>query len=99
MTINQTNPAGANPFSGLVEAARDILGFIAKLALAGLLVVVAGILAVLTAFAGLAIAGIALLMRFIGRAPVRRPRARTKWDEPGQVTLEARQTQHGWTVE
>lgn len=99
MTLNQTNPAGANPFGAFADTLRDMLAFVAKVALAGLLIVAAGILAVLTAFAGLAIAGIALLMRFIGRAPSRKRPAQTDWSDPHNVTLEAHRTQHGWTVE
>ena len=74
---------------------RAGLSFVAKLAIAGLLILAAGILAVATAVVGLVIAGIALLLRFVGRTGPRR----TKWREGNTVTLEAHRTAHGWRVE
>lgn len=101
MTANQTRTLGPSGFDGLFASLRNGLVFIAKLGVAGLLIVAAGILAVATAVVGLVIAGIALLLRFIGRrqAPVSvRTRPQENTDATG-MTLEARRTHHGWTVE
>ncbi|MCI4643248.1 MAG: hypothetical protein MRY64_00515 [Hyphomonadaceae bacterium] len=95
MTLNETKqPAGTLPDMILLNL-RAGLSFMAKVAIATLLILAAGILAVATAIVGLVIAGIALLLRFVGRGGPRR----TGWRENGTVTLEAHRTAHGWRVE
>ena len=64
--------------------------------LAGAARAAAGLFAVMTAIAGLILAGAALVMRFSGRRPTPAPRAPSE-DEP--LTLDARRTPRGWTVE
>lgn len=101
MTANQTRAMGGPNFEGLMTSLRNGLVFVAKLGVAGLLIIAAGILAVATAIVGLVIAGIALLLRFIGRRQgpvILTPRGGESADKNG-VTLEARRTHHGWTVE
>ena len=102
MTANPTRSLGPSGFDGLFASLRNGLVFIAKLCVAGLLILAAGILAVATAVVGLVIAGIALLLRFIGRrqAPVTVQTRRTNpATDTNGVTLEAKRTHHGWTVE
>lgn len=98
MTANGNAAPGADLFETLMTSLRGALSFAAKVAIAGLLVVAAGILALATAVVGLVIAGIALLLRFTGWG--RAPMARTEdWQDGDTVTLDARRTSHGWTVE
>ena len=53
-------------------------------------------LGVFGGIAGLMLAGAALVMRFAGRRPMPAPRSPSE-DEP--MTLNARRTPRGWTVE
>ena len=101
MTLNETKLPIGNLFDSLVQNFRTGLVFIAKVAIAGLLIFAAGVLAVATAVAGLVIAGIALLVGFVGRSHVssRMRQSRRDWQDGETVTLEARNTSHGWTVE
>lgn len=72
-------------------------GLLAVQFLAGLfLVCVAGLVAIITAFAGLMLAAAALLVRFM--APPRGAAIPAEARE-GTVTLNARRTPRGWTVE
>ena len=96
MTLNETKLPADGILESLMQNLRTGLSFMAKLAIATLLILAAGILAVATAIVGLVIASIALLLRFVGRAGPRRP----NWRESnGTVTLEAHRTAHGWRVE
>ncbi len=71
--------------------------FLAVQFLAGVfLVFVAGLVAIMTAFAGLMLAAAALLVRFM--APPRQAIIPADARE-GAVTLDARRTPRGWTVE
>lgn len=99
MTANGNAAPGAPLYETIISSLRGALSFVAKVAIAGLLVVAAGILAVATAVVGLVIAGIALLLRFTGwgRAPM--ARQPNQWQDGDTVTLDARRTSHGWTVE
>lgn len=76
--------------------ARQITSGIAKLTLAAMIVMAAGLVAMMTAIAGLMIAGVALVMRFT--AP-RRELQPVRVRETEGVTLNARRTPRGWTVE
>ena len=63
-----------------------------------MLVLTAGIVAVMTAIAGLMLGAAALVMRFA--AGRQGPRRTAREQGPGEpVTLEARRTPRGWTVE
>lgn len=102
MTINETRPGAANLLNTLVQKLRAGMVLVAKLGIAGLLIVAAGVLAVATAIAGLVIASIAILLRFIGRrTPLhgQTRQAERSTTETGSITLDARPTAHGWTVE
>jgi hypothetical protein len=94
MTLNETKMPASGFVDALMHNLRAGLSFMAKVAIAGLLILAAGILAVATAIVGLVIAGIALLLRFVGRTGPRRT-----WRESDTVTLEAHRTAHGWRVE
>ncbi len=80
--------------TGLLASLRAGLGFVAQLLIGALLIFVASAVAMMTAFAGLMIAGAALLLRY---AAVRQPVPVRVKDAP--VTLQARRTPRGWTVE
>lgn len=102
MTMNDTRPGTANLLETLTAKLRGGMVLVAKLGIAGLLIVAAGVLAVATAIAGLVIASIAILLRFIGRRTPLHTEARSADPErggQGSMTLEARPTAHGWTVE
>ncbi len=90
--MDQSLPPSRSP--GLLAALRAGLGFVAQLLIGALLIFVASAVAMMTAFAGLMIAGAALLLRY---AAVRQPIPVRVKDAP--VTLQARRTPRGWTVE
>lgn len=90
--MDQTLPPSRSP--GLLASLRAGLGFVAQLLIGALLIFVASAVAMMTAFAGLMIAGAALLLRY---AAVRQPIPVRVKDAP--VTLQARRTPRGWTVE
>tara|TARA_R110002124_G_scaffold161393_3_gene328665 strand:- start:931 stop:1209 length:279 start_codon:yes stop_codon:yes gene_type:complete len=89
------NASGLFPFN-LAGAARGGVALFLQVMIGMLLVAAAGLFAVMTAIAGLILAGAALVMRFSGRRPTPAPRAPSE-DEP--LTLDARRTPRGWTVE
>ena len=79
----------------------DLIAFLLALAphqrcIGLLLVLFAGLLAVMTAIAGVLLASAALFMRYAGRKGIR-PQARDTAEEP--LILDARRTPRGWTVE
>ena len=95
MTATQINP---NRFlTSLMQGLRQGLRWFAKGMVAMGLVVLAGMLAVMTAIAGLVIAAVALMIRLIG--PKARPHAYEVKEDGEGLTLEARKTPRGWTVE
>jgi hypothetical protein len=92
--MEQASPPSS--LSGLVASLKASSSFAAKVIAGAVLIFAAGLVAMLTAFAGLMLAGTALLLRYVA---VRRPQpipARVK-DQP--ITLQARRTPRGWTVE
>ncbi len=80
-------------FSG---ALRRGLALLASLVIGMMLVLTAGVVAVMTAIAGLLLAAAALVMRFVGQRPAPMGSAP---DAAETITLEARRTPRGWTVE
>lgn len=80
----------------LAGAARGGVALVLQVMIGMLLLAAAGMFAVMTAFAGLMLAGAALVMRFAGGRAVPAPRSPSE-DEP--LTLNARRTPRGWTVE
>ncbi|KDA04426.1 hypothetical protein [Hyphomonas oceanitis] len=89
------NASGLFPFT-LASAARGGMALFIQVMIGMVLLAAAGMFAVMTAFAGLILAGAALVMRFAGArsTPTMRPRT-----EGEPLTLEARRTPRGWTVE
>lgn len=95
MTATQINP---NSFlTSLMQGMRQGLRWFAKGMVAVSLVVLAGMLAVMTAIAGLVIAAVALMIRLIG--PKAHPHTIEIKEDGEGLTLEARKTPRGWTVE
>lgn len=83
------------PFS-LLASLRAGFEVLVHLMIGAVLIFVASLIAMMTAFAGLMIAAAALMLRYVAmRQPARVP-VRIK-DAP--VTLQARRTPRGWTVE
>jgi len=68
-----------------------------RLLIAMAVILAAGILAVATAMFGLVLAAIAILMRFAGRGVDLD--SRRQGQQTGSLTLDARRTPRGWTVE
>ncbi len=101
MTAQGTGLAATLRIAAFADAVRSAFGLGLKMLLGVTLVLAAGLLAVLTAIAGLLIAGLAILMRaFGGEAQIVTVRTRPAGAEPADtITLEARRTARGWTVE
>lgn len=97
MTATHTAPLGFP--ENLFALMRRIGNLFAKGALAAAIVFMAGLIAVATAAAGIALAAFALILRLSGS---KEHDAQTHYEEHadnGAVTLEARKTPRGWTVE
>ncbi len=73
--------------------------FFAKGILAIAIVIMAGLIAVATAAAGIALADFALILRMSGSKASEHQTRYEKNAENGTVTLEAKKTPRGWTVE
>ncbi len=102
MVAQQSRPrpmSFAPVMDSLVDGARAAMGFVAKVLFAAFIIVAAGALAVATAMVGLVIAGFAIVFRMIGHGATRRGRGYDRSAAEGPVTLEARRTARGWTVE
>lgn len=87
--------ASFNPSFGLLAALRAGGAFAAQLFVGLMLIFFAGLVALMTAIAGLTLAAAAIAMRFAANRPARN--AAPAGD--GAITLEARRTPRGWTVE
>lgn len=97
MTATHTAPFGFphNLFAFL----RRMGNLFMKGALGIAIIMMAGILAVATAAAGIALAAYALILRLSGSSS---ERGQTRYEEKaenGTITLEAKKTPRGWTVE
>lgn len=95
MTATQINTNGFT--TSFLQGLKQGLRWFAKGMVAVALIVLAGLLAVMTAMAGLVIAGVALMLRLVG------PKSDAKTydirEDGNGLTLEARKTPRGWTVE
>jgi len=80
----------------LLASLRAGLGVGAQLLIGAFVVIIATIIAMMTAFAGLMLAAAALLLHYAGASQPARIAVRVK-DQP--ATLHARRTPRGWTVE
>ncbi len=81
----------------LLGLVGGITGFFARFGIGVLLVLVAGFVALVTAFAGLMLALAALVFRSVGKRAASDPV--TSPDPNSALTLDARRTPRGWTVE
>ncbi|MEO1553145.1 MAG: hypothetical protein AAFR82_04365 [Pseudomonadota bacterium] len=97
MTATHTAPLGFP--ENLIALMRRIGNLFAKGVLAVAIVFMAGLIAVATAAVGIALAAFALILRLSGSD---RRDTKTRYQEHaenGAVTLEAKKTPRGWTVE
>jgi len=97
MTATHTAPLGFP--ENLFALLRSLGNFVAKGMLALAIIFMAGLIAVATAAAGIALAAFALILRISGSSTGEH---RTRYEETaenGTVTLEAKKTPRGWTVE
>ena len=92
MTQTAQHPGGFD----FASALRGSLALLVQLVIGMMLVLTAGIVAVMTAIAGVLLGAAALVMRFAGG---RRTRRQAQEDGEAPLTLEARRTPRGWTVE
>ncbi len=95
MTATQTAPLGFP--QNLFALFRRAGALFAKSALTILIVIMAGFMAVATAAAGLMLALLAILMNIFGSGDKRQ--AQPVGARSETVTLDARKTPRGWTVE
>ncbi|MBI1400637.1 hypothetical protein [Hyphomonas sp.] len=92
--MEQTLPP-SRTFS-LLASLRAGFGFFVQVMIGAVLIFVASLVAMMTAFAGLMLAAAALMLRYLAmRQTARTPMA----VNDGPVTLQARRTPRGWTVE
>lgn len=97
MTATHTAPYGFP--HNLLTLLRRAGNLMAKGILAVAIIFMAGMIAVATAVAGLALAAFAIILRLTGS---RDDSPRTRYEETadnGTITLEAKKTPRGWTVE
>ena len=100
MTANGTAGGSMNLMGGVLALLHRAGRLIRQVLLGGLFIVAAGIVALATTFLGVLVAIAALIFRFSGRKPAAAGSAHsTQSADSSPVTLEARQTGEGWTVE
>jgi len=102
MTANSSANSITSIFSNIGEWVRSVFRLGGRLALGGLAILAAGIVAMAMAFLGVLIAMAALIMRFTrgGSKPRRQTQeTHTRQHSDDGVILEARKTGEGWTVE
>lgn len=92
--MDQTRPP-SRPHSLLASLGAG-LGLVAQILVGALLIFVASLVAMMTALAGIMIAGAALVLRYVA---VRRSAPVSIRVKDAPVTLQARRTPRGWTVE
>ncbi|MEL7031837.1 MAG: hypothetical protein AAGL97_03365 [Pseudomonadota bacterium] len=97
MTATHTAPLGFP--ENLFALMRRIGNLFAKGVLAAAIIFMAGLIAVATAAAGIALAAFALILRLSGSNTGRTQTRYEERAENGTVTLEAKKTPRGWTVE
>lgn len=97
MTASHTAPLGFP--QNLIALMRQLSRFVVRGGVALALIFLAGMLAVATAIAGITLALVALLIRFFGTGEDAKVQTRAEAGADGTVTLNARKTPRGWTVE
>ena len=96
MPVEQLESSRFNPFAALFGMIKGVFQKIVTIILAAVLVVTAGVVALGAAAIGLMMGVIAVLLRLSNR---KRPTPVRQSEDPPQVTLDARPTRSGWTVE
>ena len=104
MTANGTAGGSMSPMTSLLAVLYKAGRLVRRILLGGLFVVAAGIVAIATAILGILVAIAALMLRIKvqrqGQSAGASASSRSDHaSEPASVTLEARQTGEGWTVE
>jgi|GEM_PF-2418314 len=104
MTANGTAGGSMSPMTSLLAVLYKAGRLVRRILLGGLFVVAAGIVAVATTILGVLVAIAALMLRFRlqrtgGNANPSATSEHSGASETASVTLEARQTGEGWTVE
>ncbi|MEL7482560.1 MAG: hypothetical protein AAGJ29_13485 [Pseudomonadota bacterium] len=102
MTANGTANTAFDPISAIGAGVYRGWRLMVRVFLGGLFVIGAGIVALATAMLGLLIALAALILRYSGAATVQVRTARARREptsDPDTITLDARRTARGWTVE
>ncbi|MEL6862335.1 MAG: hypothetical protein AAGL11_10890 [Pseudomonadota bacterium] len=97
MTATHTAPLGFP--ENLFALLRQLGNLMAKGILAVAIIIMAGLIAVATAAAGIALAAFALILRLSGSKADTHTTRFEETAENGAVTLEAKKTPRGWTVE
>lgn len=96
MPMEQIESSRFNPFAALVGMIKGIFQKIITVILAAVLVLTAGVVAFGAAAIGLMMGVVALLLRLNNRG---RSRPARKTEDSDPLTLDARPTRSGWTVE
>lgn len=103
MTANGTAGGSMSPMTSLLAVLYKAGRLVRRILLGGLFVLAAGIVAIATAILGVLVAIAALMLRIrMQRNGAQSGPHTTREDgttQPPSVTLEARQTGEGWTVE
>lgn len=89
--------APSDPFDSLLSALRGAVALSVQLLAGLMLILVAGLVALVTAIAGITLAAAAIAMRLAASRKARAPENASMAE--GTITLEARRTPRGWTVE
>lgn len=97
MTATGTAPIGFP--HNLLAFMRRIANLFTKGVLAAAIIVMAGVIAVATAIAGIALAAFAIILRLSGSNAEEQRTRYQETAENGTITLEAKKTPRGWTVE
>lgn len=92
----QVQSSPVSSFRYLSSALRTGAVLVAQVVIGALLLIVAGMAALMTALAGVTLAAAALAIRFAARPHTQAP---APVADGSSVTLEARRTPRGWTVE
>ncbi len=97
MTATQSAPLALASQLVFLLKRTSLWGLHALIALA--IVMLAGFVAIATAATGLALAAFAILMRVLGRSQWARKVSEPHTAQNSTITLDARKTPRGWTVE
>jgi len=103
MTAHLTRPFASEFLASIANLMRRAGVFLGRALIGVAVILAAGLIAVMTAIAGLVIAGLALVFRFAGRAELARMASRNGADassgEVDEIILDAKPTSRGWRVQ